>query len=267
MADRLPRPPDVPQHPHRDVPGRPAVDPARRQPHRRLREDVRAAGDVGPHAGPLRGRDQRILRLGQRRVRRLRPGRLHAGGVRHHQQAQGRDATRCGSRCTAGAPAPTWRTTTSGGSPASSARSGSTRRRRTYLQDVTIKTDLDAQYRDATISADVEIGGPSEGHTVRTRLFDPQGREVAVVDGKVANPLKWTDETPNVYELRIELLKDGRVDPDRQAARRLPEDRDQRQAAQDQRQARPVPRHQPRRDERRRQPARHPRRAGEGRPR
>lgn len=82
---------------------------------------------------------------------------------------------------------------------------------RTYLQDVTIKTDLDAQYRDATISADVKIGGPQDGHTVRTRLFDPQGREVQVTDGKVANPLKWTDETPNVHELRIELLKDGRV--------------------------------------------------------
>ncbi|MGW4207407.1 glycoside hydrolase family 2 TIM barrel-domain containing protein [Lentzea sp. NPDC004789] len=82
---------------------------------------------------------------------------------------------------------------------------------RTYLSDVTIKTDLDAQYRDATISTDVRLGGPAAGHAVRTRLFDPQGREVAVRDGKVANPLKWTDETPNVYELRVELLRDGRV--------------------------------------------------------
>lgn len=82
---------------------------------------------------------------------------------------------------------------------------------RTYLQDVTIKTDLDAEYRDATLSAEVKIGGPQDGHTVRTRLFDPRGREVPVRDGKVANPLKWTDETPNVYELRIELLQRGRV--------------------------------------------------------
>ncbi|MET9633507.1 glycoside hydrolase family 2 TIM barrel-domain containing protein [Lentzea sp. NPDC006480] len=82
---------------------------------------------------------------------------------------------------------------------------------RTYLADVTIRTDLDAQYRDATISTDVKIGEPQDGHTVRTRLFDPQGREVAIRDGKVSDPLKWTDETPNVHELRIELLKDGKV--------------------------------------------------------
>ncbi|MFD5827693.1 glycoside hydrolase family 2 TIM barrel-domain containing protein [Lentzea sp. NPDC060358] len=82
---------------------------------------------------------------------------------------------------------------------------------KTYLQDVTIKTDLDAQYRDATIATDVRIGGPQEGHTVRTRLFDPRGREVRIDGGTVSNPLKWTDETPNVYRLRIELLKNGRV--------------------------------------------------------
>ncbi|MCP2097716.1 MULTISPECIES: glycoside hydrolase family 2 TIM barrel-domain containing protein [Actinosynnema] len=82
---------------------------------------------------------------------------------------------------------------------------------RTYLADVTIRTDLDADYRDATLSADVVLGGPTEGHSVRTRLFDPSGTEVPVVDGRVANPLKWTDETPNVHELRMELLRDGQV--------------------------------------------------------
>ena len=85
LADRRPRPPDVPQHPDRD---------RTRTTRRRSRAtstrpgrtcatfDVPADWARAAHVPALRGRDQRLLRLGQRPVRRLRPGRLHAGRVR-----------------------------------------------------------------------------------------------------------------------------------------------------------------------------------------
>jgi beta-galactosidase len=77
-----------------------------------------------------------------------------------------------------------------------------------YLRDVTVKTDLDAQYRDATLSVDVAVAGAQAGHRVRSRLFDARGHEVSTVDGptRIADPAKWTDETPNLYTLVVELL-------------------------------------------------------------
>ncbi|TWP44779.1 glycoside hydrolase family 2 [Lentzea tibetensis] len=78
-----------------------------------------------------------------------------------------------------------------------------------YLRDVTIKTDLDAEYRDATLSANVEIGGSVARHRTRTTLYDANGRMVPVTGGRVSNPAKWTDETPNLHTLVIELLDAG----------------------------------------------------------
>ncbi|SHG66911.1 glycoside hydrolase family 2 [Streptoalloteichus hindustanus] len=98
---------------------------------------------------------------------------------------------------------------------------------RTHLRDVTITTDLDAAYRDATLTADVEIarrGGPTGTHQVRATLHDPGGDPVSLLtgsvevgetggavrlSGRVSDPPKWTDETPNRHTLVVELVDQG----------------------------------------------------------
>ncbi|WP_238431509.1 glycoside hydrolase family 2 TIM barrel-domain containing protein [Streptomyces cavernae] len=102
---------------------------------------------------------------------------------------------------------------------------------RTYLQDVTIRTDLDAEYRDARLTADVEVaakGAPGSGpRKVTGTLYDQHGRKVTTMSGtvdpqdgaasttleaEVSNPAKWTDETPALYTLLVQLAgPDGRV--------------------------------------------------------
>ncbi|WP_242906484.1 glycoside hydrolase family 2 TIM barrel-domain containing protein [Actinomadura terrae] len=101
---------------------------------------------------------------------------------------------------------------------------------KTYVGDVAVHTDLDAAYRNATLTADITLGsrqGPQGEHTVRATLADPDGRVVqrfsgsATVRGEttslrlrapVADPAKWTDETPNLYTLLLELADErGRV--------------------------------------------------------
>ncbi|XRQ13450.1 glycoside hydrolase family 2 TIM barrel-domain containing protein [Actinomadura welshii] len=94
---------------------------------------------------------------------------------------------------------------------------------KTYLRDATITTDLDDAYRDAALNVGVAVGskdGPQGEHTVRATLVDPEGRTVQRFSGttnvegagaslrlaaQVENPEKWTDETPNVYTLVLEL--------------------------------------------------------------
>ncbi|GAA1678295.1 glycoside hydrolase family 2 TIM barrel-domain containing protein [Kribbella yunnanensis] len=92
------------------------------------------------------------------------------------------------------------------------------------VQDVTLKPKLDAQYGDAVLNAEIELAGQSAGYSVRATLHDPVGRKVAtttgnaIVNGKiqlsapVSNPAKWSDETPNVYRVVVELIDPtGRV--------------------------------------------------------
>jgi beta-galactosidase len=101
---------------------------------------------------------------------------------------------------------------------------------RSYLSDVTLRTELDAGYRDATLDATVELGHKSGGttgeHRVTASLHDPHGRELGSVSEQVdltgpaevrlrlpvPNPAKWTDETPNVHTVVLTLEdSDGRV--------------------------------------------------------
>ena len=94
----------------------------------------------------------------------------------------------------------------------------------THIRDVGIRTDLDAQYRDATLRAEVEVARPAG--TVHATLRDGRGRVVttmsapldaaggsvtARLSAKVSNPAKWTDETPNLYTLVVELRTGGRT--------------------------------------------------------
>ncbi|MEV6397440.1 glycoside hydrolase family 2 TIM barrel-domain containing protein [Streptomyces sp. NPDC051907] len=90
----------------------------------------------------------------------------------------------------------------------------------TRMEDAYVTTDLDADYQDATLRTQVDIarregdaGGP---HRVAGILYDPRGREVqrfsaaehdgrAELTGQVADPAKWSDETPNLYKLVLTL--------------------------------------------------------------
>ncbi|SDN24872.1 glycoside hydrolase family 2 [Allokutzneria albata] len=84
-----------------------------------------------------------------------------------------------------------------------------------FVRDITVHTDLDANYRDARLDAKVELAGKPTGEKVTASLHDSSGREVArtsapadqaelALSMPVANPAKWTDETPDLYTLVLE---------------------------------------------------------------
>ncbi|MDH6312240.1 beta-galactosidase [Parabacteroides sp. PFB2-10] len=84
-----------------------------------------------------------------------------------------------------------------------------------YIQDIRLTPDLDAAYQDATLNYELNLKGSA---TVELKLTDCQGTEVASATVKgagkqtgsmaVANPKKWSAETPNLYTLTA-TLKDG----------------------------------------------------------
>jgi beta-galactosidase len=99
-----------------------------------------------------------------------------------------------------------------------------------HIRDFEVKTDLDAQYRDAVLSVSLEITNYTQSPKafgVEASLLDPDGREVEglalaqsartdaagqvsmTISGRVSNPLKWTAETPCLYKLLL-ALKDDR---------------------------------------------------------
>jgi beta-galactosidase len=91
-----------------------------------------------------------------------------------------------------------------------------------HVRDFFVKTDLDPQYKDATLDVTAKVRNygdtPAGEQTLTARLYDLQGKAIAessVAIGKiapseeqvvslkmpVANPAKWTAETPNLYTL------------------------------------------------------------------
>ena len=94
-------------------------------------------------------------------------------------------------------------------------------RRRVRLNDLFITPDLDAEYRNATLT----VQGTMQGRgTVKFTLQDAQGAVVAEmeatpdkegnfeVETAVADPKKWNAETPNLYRLLAVVTdRDGKV--------------------------------------------------------
>lgn len=99
-----------------------------------------------------------------------------------------------------------------------------------HIRDFEVQTDLDARYRDATLQVNLKI----TNYTRRPRalfleatLLDPAGRPVggfgapkpayaepgreteAALHARVSNPLKWSAETPWLYQLLL-TLQDNR---------------------------------------------------------
>ncbi|MFC5828096.1 glycoside hydrolase family 2 TIM barrel-domain containing protein [Nonomuraea insulae] len=91
----------------------------------------------------------------------------------------------------------------------------------TLLRDAYITTDLDAQHRDAALTARVQVAGTATGYSVRGTLADPRGRPVATVTqpvdaagqatltAQVSDPAKWSADSPTLYALALELLDPG----------------------------------------------------------
>ncbi|HZL43620.1 MAG TPA: glycoside hydrolase family 2 TIM barrel-domain containing protein, partial [Verrucomicrobiae bacterium] len=97
-----------------------------------------------------------------------------------------------------------------------------------HIRDLECQPDLDADYRDATIQGHAHLVNYSREPVdvvVHVELLDPDGvtvlsqsvqkhlgpEEEISVDGMapVANPLKWTAETPNLYKLLTSVLDES----------------------------------------------------------
>ncbi len=88
-------------------------------------------------------------------------------------------------------------------------------RNKQYIQDIRITPDLDSEYKDATLRVELNLKGSG---TVELDLTDKKGNSVASAtlkgSGKIGtvmqieNPLKWSAETPNLYQLTA-TLKNG----------------------------------------------------------
>jgi len=112
------------------------------------------------------------------------------------------------------------------------------------IEDFAVRTDLDADYRDALLAIDVELDAPRgvtlEGWTVSANLMDAEGKNMFLqplkhdarpilnsnysasvlvertpqrgsgtfgwLRRRVDNPKKWTAETPTLYQLTLSLL-------------------------------------------------------------
>lgn len=102
-----------------------------------------------------------------------------------------------------------------------------------HIFDVRVRTELDGEYKDAILDLAISIHNyrdvEAAGHRVMVSLLDSAGRRIfepytqavnieGTGDAKlefripVANPLKWTAETPHLYRLLLSHMdEDGRV--------------------------------------------------------
>ncbi|MDR0976911.1 MAG: DUF4981 domain-containing protein, partial [Prevotellaceae bacterium] len=86
------------------------------------------------------------------------------------------------------------------------------------IEDIRITPDLDTQYRDATLAVSLTMKGSgnvtlelvdAQGGIVDTRSLKASGKVNTTFN--VANPMKWTAETPYLYTLRATMSDGGRT--------------------------------------------------------
>ena len=93
---------------------------------------------------------------------------------------------------------------------------------KTQIRDFFFRTDLDSQYKNATVQLDVQLTGKKSKGDLQIKLIDPQGKVVTTqtlpakigqnsLTFDVENPDKWTAETPNLYDLNITLIQKRKV--------------------------------------------------------
>lgn len=101
-----------------------------------------------------------------------------------------------------------------------------------HIQDFAITTDLDEQYKNATLNVTAKVHNyasqATAGRNLVVRLYDGAGKPVPGVRGQMAvpalepgreaevklrltvpSPAKWTAETPNLYTAVLALQKEG----------------------------------------------------------
>jgi beta-galactosidase len=86
-----------------------------------------------------------------------------------------------------------------------------------HIRDYTVVTDLDSDYRNATLNVDFQFSGNVEGCTVEAELFDAKNQTIlkktvstqdAHFSQPVSNPRKWSAEDPYLYQMLL-TLKDA----------------------------------------------------------
>ena len=82
-------------------------------------------------------------------------------------------------------------------------------REKRRIEDIRVTPDLDAEYKDGTLTVDVKLKGSA---IATLKLKDAQGKEVAAATTRgetvtlnVSNPHKWTAETPYLYTLYAQI--------------------------------------------------------------
>lgn len=86
------------------------------------------------------------------------------------------------------------------------------------IEDIRVTTDLDAQYRNGSLTVDLKLKGQAP---VQLTLVDAQGKTVAETTAKntgiakldVKNPHKWSAETPYLYTLKASMAGSEEVIP------------------------------------------------------
>lgn len=94
---------------------------------------------------------------------------------------------------------------------------------KTQIRDFFFRTDLDKEYKNTSVSPeDIDITGKRSNNEIQVKVTDQNGKEIATQNARavtgtnklqfeVVNPLKWTAETPNLYNLTILLKQKGKT--------------------------------------------------------
>lgn len=92
---------------------------------------------------------------------------------------------------------------------------------KTQIRDFFFRADLDKEYKNASASLDINVTGKKNNSEIISRITDLNGKEIASqsirtqignnnIQFDIENPLKWTAETPNLYNLTISLKQNGK---------------------------------------------------------
>ncbi|MCW3805635.1 glycoside hydrolase family 2 TIM barrel-domain containing protein [Plebeiibacterium marinum] len=91
-------------------------------------------------------------------------------------------------------------------------------RNKTHVKDIKVTPDLDEDYKDGSLKVALDLSGKA---SVKITLSDAEGKTVAekqasgsgkiTVGMDVANPLKWTAETPNLYKVTAVVKQGSKV--------------------------------------------------------
>lgn len=93
---------------------------------------------------------------------------------------------------------------------------------KTQIRDFFFRTDLDKEYKNASVALDVELTGKKSNGDIIAKITDLNGKEIVSQSIRaklgvnnllfdVENPLKWTAETPNLYNLTISLKQKEKI--------------------------------------------------------